>query len=117
MSHVLEKIRYPGSSDNLCADLVQALGPSLPQGIQSCQQVGSETVMGRSTSKWQVQVRTLTGKIGTGSVWVDAQLRNAIRWDFSGSGSGVGELQNIQAGPQPASLFVLPGDYRRQDLR
>ncbi len=116
VNHVLERMHSSGSSGSVCADLAQALGPSLPQGMQSCKQVGSETVMGRSASKWQVEMRTLTGQMGVGSVWVDSQLKTAVKWDFPGLGSGSGELQNIQVGSQPASLFVLPADYRRQDL-
>jgi len=100
------------SGGNPCDDFAKVLGPTL--GSNGCKQVGPETVSGRSAVKWEMQIRTLTGQAGTGTVWVDSQLKTAIKW-LSTSGDS-GELQNIQVGPQPASLFVLPADYRRQDL-
>lgn len=38
-------------------------------------------------------------------LWVGTQIKTAIKWTL-GDGSS-GELQNIQVGAQPASLFAL----------
>ncbi len=117
VNHVLQQFgghRTPSGSDP-CQDLAQALGPSLPQMMQQCQEVGTETVNGRSTTKWRMQMKTMLSQPATGYVWIDPRLRTAIKWDFPGQ-AGSGELENIQAGPQAASLFELPAGYKRQDL-
>ncbi len=82
--------------------------------MTQCREIGTETVSGRSATKWQMQMRTMTMQSGTGYVWVDSQLNTAVKWDFSDQEAG--ELDNIQHGPQPASLFDLPAGYRKQDL-
>lgn len=118
VNHALQAVSNPatgGPGDSSCADLANALGPVMAQqGASGCKRIGSESVNGRSTDKWEMHLKLGIIQLGTGTVWVDSQLRTSIKWQLSGGDSG--ELQNIQPGPQPASLFVLPADYRKQDL-
>ena len=118
VNHALRAPSSPasgGSSDNSCADLVKTLGPMISQQSASdCKQDGAENVNGRGTVRWEMQLKVGTIQLGTATVWVDTQLKTSVKWQFSGGDSG--ELQDIQPGPQPLSLFVLPADYRRQDL-
>jgi hypothetical protein len=75
----------------------------------SCHKIGSETVNGRSTVKYEG-----TDDDGTvSSVWIDPKLRFPVKWQGKNGG---GELRNIQEGAQPASLFVIPPDYQKMDL-
>ena len=118
VNYALQALGNPaagGSGDNSCAGLAKALGPMIArQGASGCKQVGSENVNGRSTVKWEMHMKVGAIQLGTATTWVDSQLKTSIKWQFSAGDSG--ELQNIQPGAQPASLFVLPADYRRQDL-
>jgi hypothetical protein len=75
----------------------------------SCHKVSSENVNGRNTIKYEA---TST----SGSVthfWLDSQLRFPVKWQSKGSNE---EMRNVQEGPQPASLFEIPGGYTKMDL-
>lgn len=75
----------------------------------TCHKVGSETVNGRSTIKYEG-----TNKKGEpGAAWFDSNLRFPVKWDGKNGG---GEMQNIQEGPQPASLFEIPAGYTKMDM-
>ncbi len=76
----------------------------------SCHKVGSETVNGRSTIKYE----GTNAKGETAQVWIDPKLHFPIKWVSSNGQSG--GLQNIQEGSQPASLFEIPSDYRKMDM-
>jgi hypothetical protein len=89
-----------------------ALLPQVSKGA-SCQKVGAEGVSGHNTEKWQA-TQSRGGKIITEYAWVESELHLALKWqDFRGE---VGQLENIHLGPQPASLFVLPPDYRKMEM-
>jgi hypothetical protein len=103
------------ATDNSCAELMKAAVSSIPRrGATGCKRTGSEKINGRDTVKWEMHLGAGKIQVGTWSVWVDPQLKMAVKWQSSDGSSG--ELENILPGPQPASLFVLPSDYRRQDL-
>jgi hypothetical protein len=75
----------------------------------SCTKMGSETLNGRSTVKYE-------GVSNNGQktyVWVDTKLHCVIKTD--GANGGI-ELRNIQEGSQPASLFEVPADYTKFDM-
>lgn len=75
----------------------------------SCHKVGSETINGRSTYKYEG-----TNKKGEpGAAWFDSKLRFPVKWDGKDGG---GEMQNIQEGAQPASLFEIPAGYTKMDM-
>ena len=102
-------------TDNSCADLLKTSVSMIPRkGASGCRQVGSENVNGRSTMKWEMHLAVGKIQLGTWTVWMDSQVKTATQWQSSDGSSG--HLENIQTGPQSASLFVLPADYRRQDL-
>lgn len=75
-----------------------------------CQKIGNEAVNGRSTVKYQGT--SADGDISY--VWIDPKLRFPVKWQDKNSG---GELRNIQEGAQPASLFEVPSDYQKMDMR
>jgi hypothetical protein len=90
--------------ENACAAWERSV-----QKPKTCTRVGNDTVNGRSTVKY-----TGTSNTGdTGTAWVDRKLRFVIKWEGE---KGAAELQNIQEGPQAASLFEIPSDYEKMDI-
>jgi hypothetical protein len=75
----------------------------------TCHKVGNETVNGRSTIKYE----GTNAKGEPGAAWFDSKLRFPVKWDGK---NGSGEMQNIQEGPQPASLFEIPAGYSKMDM-
>lgn len=75
----------------------------------SCHKVGSETVNGRSTVKYE----STNSNGETGDVWLDPKLRFPVKWQGKNAGW---ELRNIQEGSQPASLFEIPAGYTKMDM-
>ena len=76
----------------------------------SCTKVGSDTVNGRSTVKYE----GVDKKGEKTYYWVDTKLKCVIKADSSGSGNF--ELRNIQEASQPASLFEIPAGYQKFDM-
>lgn len=76
---------------------------------RSCQKVGDDTVNGRPAVKYATT--DADGKNGT--AWIDKELKFPIKWQEPNSS---GELQNIQVGSQPSSLFVAPAGYQKFDM-
>jgi hypothetical protein len=75
----------------------------------TCAKVGNETIDGRSTVKYKG-----TASDGdTGYAWVDRRLKLVIKWQGE---RGAAALENIQEGPQEASLFKPPPGYEMFDL-
>ncbi len=82
----------------------------------TCQNLGAESVNGRSTIKWQL-TGTAQGQPIASTIWVDPVFHIVIKSDVSVGGRPVGgnELTNIVPGPQPAALFQLPAGYTRTE--
>jgi len=76
----------------------------------SCTRVGSDTVNGRSTVKYE----GVNKKGERTYYWVDTNLKCVIKTDSAGSGGM--ELRNIKEAPQPASLFSIPAGYTKFDM-
>jgi hypothetical protein len=76
----------------------------------SCTKIGSDTVGGRSTVKYE----GVSSKGDKSNIWVDAKLHCVIKMDGV-TGGGI-ELTNIKEGAQPASLFAIPAGYTRFDM-
>ena len=74
----------------------------------TCRKVGSDTVNGRSTVKYEGT--NSEGK--SGQIWIDSKLRwlSKVQSDDGGM-----ELRNIQEGSQPSSLFEVPAGYQKLD--
>jgi hypothetical protein len=94
-----------GDVEAACSDWMQ-----LAQNKgNTCHKVGSDTVNGRSTVKYE----TTNANGDTGDVWIDPKLRFPVKWQGK---NGTGELRNIQEGSQPSSLFEVPSDYKKFDM-
>lgn len=94
-----------GDAENACADwLAQARNKG-----GTCHKVGSDTVNGRSTIKYE----GTSASGDTSTVWLDPKLRFPVKWQGKNGG---GELRNIQEGAQPASLFEIPAGYNKFDM-
>jgi hypothetical protein len=94
-----------GDVENACSDW---LNLAANKG-GSCHKVGSETVNGRHTVKYE----GTNAKGESATVWLDSDVRFPIKWEGN---HGSGELQNIQVGAQPSSLFEPPAGYTRMQL-
>jgi hypothetical protein len=80
------------------------------QNWGSCSKVGSDTVNGRSTVKYEG-----VSKQGDKSYyWLDTKLKCVIKAE--GSSGTTFELRNIQEGAQPGSLFEVPAGYTKMDF-
>ena len=97
---------------NPCEELMGTINPLAASQQFACKQVGHESVNGRSTEKWQMESKWLGS--GPAHLWVDSQIKAAIKWTLPDGSSG--ELQNVKVGAHSESLFELPSDYRKQDL-
>jgi hypothetical protein len=94
-----------GDVENACSDWLQL---AKNKG-GTCHKVGSETVNGRSTVKYEGT--NSSGEVST--IWLDPKLRFPVKWQGKNSG---GELRNIQEGSQPSSLFEPPSGYTKMDM-
>ncbi len=93
-----------GDVENACSDW-QKMGH---EG-SSCHKVGTETVNGRSTVKYE----TTNASGDVSHFWLDPKLRFPVKWEGK---SNSGELRNIQEGAQPASLFEIPAGFTKMDV-
>jgi Domain of unknown function (DUF4412) len=72
----------------------------------TCKNLGSETVNGRSTIKFEG-----TNSEGEkGYAWMDKKISFPIKWQEK---NNTWELQNIKEGSQPANLFEIPAGYQK----
>jgi hypothetical protein len=94
-----------GDAENACPDW---LNLAANKG-GTCHKVGSETVNGRSTVKYE----GTNSKGDRGAVWLDSRLRFPVKWEDK---NGSGEMRNIQEGSQPASLFEVPAGFTKMDM-
>jgi hypothetical protein len=76
----------------------------------SCTKIGSDTLNGRSTVKYE----GVSNKGDKNNIWVDTKLHCVIKMDGV-TGGGI-ELTHIKEGSQPASLFEIPAGYTKVDL-
>jgi hypothetical protein len=86
-------------------------GATGKDGQWRCNQIGQQTIEGRKTVTYSV----LSPLHKQNAAWIDPELKFPIRSQTEG---GVAiDLKNIQEGPQPASLFEIPANYRKFDPR
>jgi hypothetical protein len=94
-----------GDAEAACADwLSQAKNKG-----GSCHKVGTDTVNGRSTVKYE----GASANGDSNTFWIDPKLRFPVKWQGKNNS---GELRNIQEGSQPASLFEVPDGYTKFDM-
>lgn len=78
-----------------------------------CKNLGAEKVNGRTTEKWEFVMSRKKQSWRT-LVWVDRTLGVPVREEVPGK--FLQELRDIRVGPQPASLFQVPEDYRKIEM-
>ncbi|HUB97515.1 MAG TPA: hypothetical protein VL993_16450 [Stellaceae bacterium] len=102
----------PTNVDDPCPEWQKAARAAQPDAAAwTCSRVGDDTVGGRSVVKYQAAANDGI----THYAWLDPKLRIIIKTQDSNGNSM--ELQNIKEGAQPATLFVLPADYRKFDMQ
>jgi hypothetical protein len=94
-----------GDVENACGDWQKM---SSNKGA-TCHKVGSETVSGRDTVKYETT--STSGEVS--HFWLDPKLRFPVKWQGKNSD---GELRHIQEGPLAASLFEPPAGYTKMDM-
>lgn len=113
MPHMMQEHRMwfrPDNADNACPQYESMIKKANPNDNVTCRKIGPDVVNGRPAIKYAG-----TSKNGSGYVWVDRQLRFVTKWQDDKGNSG--ELQNIKVGAQDASLFQIPSDYHKFDMR
>jgi uncharacterized protein DUF4412 len=93
-----------GDVENACGDW-QKMGH---QGA-TCHKVGSETVSGRNTVKYE----TTNASGDVSHFWLDPKLRFPVKWEGKNNS---GELRNIQEGSLPANLFEVPAGFNKMEM-
>jgi hypothetical protein len=90
--------------------------PCPPAGA-TCKDEGSETLNGRNAEKWEFS-QSLQGQTLLTRVWVDTKLHVWTKVEVMAGAALVlsNELQDIQEGPQPASLFIIPAGFREMTV-
>lgn len=91
---------------------VEAMDPANPcgsKGITTCKKIGTETVNGYASEKWEFLQE---GQKYT--AWIATKLRIPIK--TMGADGTAMEFRNIVEGEQPANLFVVPAGYEKMDM-
>ena len=101
------RVQDPNDACSQWKNIAQQAGTD--QNWGSCTKLGSDTVNGRETVKYE----GVSKKGEKTHVWVDTKLHCVVKTDES---SGGFELKNIQEGSQPASLFEVPSGYTKFDM-
>ena len=101
------RVQDPNDACSQWKTVAQTAGTD--QNWGSCTKVGSDTVNGRDTVKYE----GVSKKGEKTHVWVDTKLHCVIKTDES---SGGFELKNIQEASQPASLFEVPSGFTKVDM-
>jgi hypothetical protein len=111
-SSLLTQILVPVDPRDPCPKLqVMAInaGSAEKDSQWRCDRVGQEVIEGRET----IAFSTMTAKHKQRAEWIEPELKFPIR---SRTESGLTiDLKNIKEGPQPASLFEIPANYRKFD--
>jgi len=112
-SSQLTRLFLPLVDDDPCPQwetMAEVAGIPNQSGHWSCKAVGQETVEGRSTVKFEA-----TSPRGVSAGWIDTELKFPLKIETEDG--TVFALRNIQEGPQPADLFVVPASYKKFDPR
>lgn len=104
----------PRDSSNPCAEWIEMVRNHYQVELR-CRKIRDEILDGRQTEKWE---GSATPAGGWGNIWYDPKLRFVIKlrsYPKRALLEGY-DLQEIQEGPQPDTLFELPDDYVRMSL-
>jgi len=73
----------------------------------TCEKIGSDTVMGRSTDKYYV--KSVEDGVPTETeIWIDRELLFPLKFE---SDEGLVEATSLEFGTQPDALFEIPTGY------
>ena len=104
----------PRDPSNPCAEWIEMVRKHYQVELR-CRKIRDEILDGRQTENWQ---GSATPAGGWGDIWYDPKLRFVIKlrsYPKRALLEGY-DLQEIQEGPQPDTLFELPDDYVRMSL-
>lgn len=87
-----------------------ASNPCASEEGTTCKKVGTETVNGRVTNKWEFMENHKLKK----TVWIDQATYIPIK-TVERNGTVV-QFSNIKEGSQPPTLFELPSGYQKMDM-
>jgi len=73
--------------------------------------LGTETIAGRVTEKYEVQYQDKDKK-QTIHIWLSKDLQFPLK-SSNVDGSWSVEYIDVKEGPQPAAMFELPADYKK----
>ena len=99
----------PGPMRTPKVDSVDPANPCSNTVITSCKKLGTETVNGYATEKWEFKQASETV-----TAWVSTKLRFPIK-SVTSDGLTV-EFRNIVEGEQPATLFTVPAGFEKMDM-
>ncbi len=86
----------------------------MPNGqAMELEMLGTETIDGRPVEKWQMTTTAPDQQPVQTFQWYDPELKLSVREEFPGG--FVRELDDIQTGKQPDSLFEVPSGYTEMD--
>jgi hypothetical protein len=105
----------PKDLSNPCAEWIE-LERKYNNLALRCKKLGDETLNGRKTEKWE---GSATPAGGWGDIWFDPELRYVIKlWSYPRDAALLRgyDLEQIELGQQPDSLFELPDGYVRMSL-
>lgn len=92
----------PGDTDHPC---------SADKGIK-CTQLGSETINGRSTEKWEIVSESDDGTVTT-TQWFDPELGVPVRTLVPGK--VMWEYKSIKVAPQSDKAFMVPDGFEKTE--
>ena len=73
--------------------------------------VGTETLGGRATEKWEQRITQPGGQVSQSFQWYDPELEIMTKEVLAGG--FYRELRKINVAPQPEDLFTVPPDFRQ----
>jgi hypothetical protein len=113
-SSLLTQLLVPVDPNDPCRQwqaMATIAGAAATGGQWRCQRLGAEKIDGRDTVKY----RATSPQNQSSDGWIDRRLGFPIRFRMA-DGTRI-DLANIRQGPQAASLFEIPADYRKFDPR
>ena len=99
----------PGAPKTPKVEVMDPANPCSGDPKANCKKLGTETVNGRATEKWQVEMSREKA-----TMWIDQKLHIPIK-TVSSDGLTT-EFSNLAEGKQDANLFVIPAGYEKMDM-
>jgi hypothetical protein len=113
-SSLLTQLLVPVDPNDPCRQwqaMATIAGAAATGGQWHCERLGAEKIDGRDA----IRYRATSPQNKSSEGWIDRRLGFPMRFVMA-DGTRI-DLANIQEGPQAASLFEVPADYRKFDPR